>query len=145
MLVDCGHIVEASQLDTHVQYQMQDNTVRLISCPQCLTPIRKTVRYHSETNQFLRSIEQVKEKIRGEQKGLNKMVEDVKRKFSNKLEKLRRLPQTDRDMLMKMLKDALAKKNIFNSQHILSKEHCIWLLLELARSEQMIQDFGKKR
>ena len=144
-LVDCGHTVQVSQLDTHVQYQVEKNIVQMISCPQCLTPIRKTVRYHSYINECLRNIEKVKKIMRGQDDHLRKMTKDSRKKFEEKLSSTKKLDKKDKDILMKQFNVAFTKKNIPNSQHHRCKDLCIRLLLDMNVTEKMIQEFGNIR
>ena len=55
-----------------------------ICCPQCLTPIRKTIRYHSNISECLRSIDEVKKKMRGQEDDLKKMMKDSRKNFEDK-------------------------------------------------------------
>ena len=70
-LADCGHIIHAPSMDQWVISQSstsedQDQTIKLVECPQCKTPVRSTKRYNGVINRQLRQVEAVKRKLRGE-------------------------------------------------------------------------------
>ncbi|KAH9330792.1 hypothetical protein KI387_002900 [Taxus chinensis] len=71
-LIDCGHVFEVSGLDTWMH--MDDNVleaepgavaVKLKQCPECRSPIRKSLRYSNIVKVRLQQIEEVKKLILG--------------------------------------------------------------------------------
>ena len=69
-LADCGHIIHAPSMDYWVKDQSstsgnQDQTIKLVECPQCKTPVRSTKRYNGVINRQLKHVEAVKQKLRG--------------------------------------------------------------------------------
>lgn len=67
-LVDCGHILESSGMDTYMKGQSdpeEGSAIKLKECPKCKTPIRKNLRYGTIINKTLNEIEKVKERILG--------------------------------------------------------------------------------
>ncbi|MCO5556226.1 hypothetical protein L7F22_009772 [Adiantum nelumboides] len=68
-LLDCGHLAEYNMLDDWVDTGMPAETGELASsvwpksCPQCKTPIRKTVRYLAVINSILLQLEESKKLI----------------------------------------------------------------------------------
>ncbi|KAJ3603008.1 hypothetical protein NHX12_030752, partial [Muraenolepis orangiensis] len=71
-LEDCGHIMEATGMDTYMTMDQRSEedeqmVIKLKECPRCRTPIRKNLRYGSHINRSLAEIEKVKEKINGHQ------------------------------------------------------------------------------
>eukprot|EP01018_Ginkgo_biloba_P024577 Gb_08232 [translate_table: standard] len=71
-LLDCGHVFEVSGLDTWMD--MDDNVqgaqpgavaIKLKQCPECRTPIRRTLRYSNVVKMKLQQIEEVKKRIFG--------------------------------------------------------------------------------
>ena len=44
----------------------QDQTIKLVECPQCKTPVRSTKRYNGVINRQLKQVEAVKQKLRGQ-------------------------------------------------------------------------------
>ena len=70
-LADCGHIIHAPSMDQWVIDQSstsgdKDQTIKLVECPRCKTPVRSTKRYNEVINRQLKYVEAVKKKLRGE-------------------------------------------------------------------------------
>jgi len=68
-LVDCGHVFEVSVLDTYMDIDNAGATaVKLKQCPQCRSPIRRTLRYSNIVKTKLQQIEEVKKRVIGFEK-----------------------------------------------------------------------------
>jgi len=65
MLTDCRHLFEFHALDEWFRKQMEgtNGAIKLMECPTCRKPIRKSVRYGSFVNAALNDIEKVKKEI----------------------------------------------------------------------------------
>ncbi|MGH0192190.1 UNVERIFIED_CONTAM: hypothetical protein FKN15_007843 [Acipenser sinensis] len=61
-LQDCNHIFEVTGFDTWMMTPVNDGPIKLIVCPKCHAPIRRSVRYGSVIKRTLIEIEQVKKK-----------------------------------------------------------------------------------
>ena len=86
-LADCPHLIHAESLDKWVADDLVKGAVRLPECPVCKTPIRKTLRYNSVINGHLKTVEKVKEKLRGEEakRHRNKLMEEIQQKLKTHL------------------------------------------------------------
>ena len=145
-LVDCRHIFKASKLDLFVEYEEKKGIVQLISCPQCKTPIRRTMRYHTVINKFLACVELAKKKMKGEEMQLLEMAKDIEKNVSKKFNREKdKYATNEKDTFLDNVRNALAKKNVSNVQHLHSKEHCVWQLMALLKDAEMARTFGKKR
>ncbi|RXM95922.1 NFX1-type zinc finger-containing protein 1 [Acipenser ruthenus] len=61
-LQDCNHIFEVTGFDTWMMTPVNDGPIKLIACPKCHAPIRRSVRYGSVIKRTLIEMEQVKKK-----------------------------------------------------------------------------------
>ncbi|MGH0165546.1 UNVERIFIED_CONTAM: hypothetical protein FKN15_048967 [Acipenser sinensis] len=61
-LQDCNHIFEVTGFDTWMMTPVNDGPIKLIVCPKCHAPIRRSVRYGSVIKRTLIEMEQVKKK-----------------------------------------------------------------------------------
>ncbi|KAM4026831.1 NFX1-type zinc finger-containing protein 1-like [Anomaloglossus baeobatrachus] len=62
-LMDCPHFFEATKFSEWMIRQEEDQTIKLKSCPKCLKPIRKSLRYGNLIKQTVSDLEKVKERI----------------------------------------------------------------------------------
>ncbi|KAM4026832.1 NFX1-type zinc finger-containing protein 1-like [Anomaloglossus baeobatrachus] len=62
-LMDCPHFFEATKFSEWMIRQEEDQTIKLKSCPKCLKPIRKCLRYGNLIKQTVSDLEKVKERI----------------------------------------------------------------------------------
>lgn len=68
-LIECGHVFEVSVLDTYMDMDNAGATaVKLKQCPECSSPIRRTLRYSNIVKTKLQQIEEVKKRVIGFQK-----------------------------------------------------------------------------
>ncbi len=75
-LKDCGHILEATGMDSWIKSRYEDttdsetrnknNSIQFPECPKCKSQIRNTLRYSSIIKKQLNSIEQIKLKQYGD-------------------------------------------------------------------------------
>ncbi|XP_046375708.2 NFX1-type zinc finger-containing protein 1-like [Haliotis rufescens] len=86
-LEDCKHIFEVTDLDRFMDESSEDKDktlVQLKTCPRCLTPIRRNLRYGNIIKQALSSIEKAKRKVIGDNKNV-KELRDSMDKMRNRL------------------------------------------------------------
>ncbi|XP_073443904.1 NFX1-type zinc finger-containing protein 1-like isoform X1 [Dendrobates tinctorius] len=62
-LMDCPHFFEETHFSEWMVMKDKDQVVKLKSCPKCLKPIRKSLRYGNLIKQTLSDLEKVKERI----------------------------------------------------------------------------------
>ncbi|CAJ0955631.1 unnamed protein product [Ranitomeya imitator] len=62
-LMDCPHFFEETHLSEWMVRKDEDQVIKLNSCPKCLKPIRKSLRYGNLIKQTLSDLEKVKERI----------------------------------------------------------------------------------
>lgn len=76
-LMDCGHVFEVSAMDRYIERDAPDEqceegnqaqSIKLIGCPKCNTPIRRSFRYGDIVKQLLRDINSVKREILNQEK-----------------------------------------------------------------------------
>ncbi len=92
-LLDCGHIVEHTAMDTYMG--MDDNpqanageqvAIKLKECPKCRTPIRKNLRYGSHINSSLAAIEMVKVKTHGDPADIKEHRQTLQNQWTDNLQ-----------------------------------------------------------
>jgi len=71
-LEDCGHVFEVDALDRLMAQSMEQTggAIRLPCCPNCRTPIRRSVRYGTIVNSVLNDIEHIKMRRAAEEEEL---------------------------------------------------------------------------
>ncbi|XP_073534627.1 NFX1-type zinc finger-containing protein 1-like isoform X8 [Phyllobates terribilis] len=62
-LMDCPHFFEETSFSEWMVSKEEDQIIKLKSCPKCLKPIRKSLRYGNLIKQTLSDLEKVKERI----------------------------------------------------------------------------------
>lgn len=84
-LEDCGHIFEVTGLDHYIdnfgEGDKNDAAIKLIECPRCKTLIRRNLRYGNEVKKTVLDIENVKRKIIGDRKQIQRMRYDIPEKI----------------------------------------------------------------
>ncbi|CAH2283721.1 Hypothetical predicted protein [Pelobates cultripes] len=64
-LLDCPHMFEVTSFTEWMNQEEEGKVIKLKSCPKCLIPIRRNVRYGNLIKQTLLDLESVKERIVG--------------------------------------------------------------------------------
>ncbi|XP_073534653.1 NFX1-type zinc finger-containing protein 1-like isoform X2 [Phyllobates terribilis] len=62
-LMDCPHFFEVKKFSEWMVSKEEDQIIKLKSCPKCLKPIRKSLRYGNLIKQTLSDVEKIKESI----------------------------------------------------------------------------------
>ena len=62
VLEDCGHVMEVTDLDRWMDLKDEQQQVKWKCCPQCNTPVMKTLRYSNISKSILNDMNKIKEK-----------------------------------------------------------------------------------
>ena len=62
VLQDCGHMMEVAGLDRWMDQENEQQEVKWKCCPQCKTPVMKTLRYSNIVKATLHDINEIKRK-----------------------------------------------------------------------------------
>ena len=131
-LVDCGHLVHADSITTWVTKAAEMNSICLPHCPECKTPIRKTLRFNSQIKDHLKKVEKVKEKLRVEKDAKCKdLGDEARRQFINNV-----LNWDQKKKVGELIKkvgaadSALGIQQLLKCQQLLDSLHTVFVLTQ---------------
>jgi len=81
-LQDCGHIFEVEGLDTWMK-QETSSVIMFKACPQCKTPIRKSLRYGNQIKRVLMDIDSIKRKQQVDLSSLRNKLREAEKAVNN--------------------------------------------------------------
>ena len=134
-LQDCGHIFEVKGLDTWME-QEGSSAIMFKCCPQCKTPIRKSLRYGNQIKKVLMDVDAIKKKQQVNLSTLNSMLSKAEEAVGSS--KYSKFISED---IAKIHREAKSSSPLPDSFHVSAMEFQLAVLPKLLQLKSVVDDY----